>query len=81
MPFDRSRPIGPDNILWPSDMSVSLQHEAELKIAEKERLESIRERIGRLERGEADPCVKNWSGAYYGDVYFLLQIVRRANRF
>lgn len=81
MPFDPTRPIGPDNILWQSDMPASLQYEAEAKIADKEHVEIIRERIKRLERGERDPHVKDWSGAYYGDVYFLLGIITRSKRF
>lgn len=74
MPFDPSRPIGPDNILWQSDMPVVLQQAAE----DRERVKAIRARIGRLERGERDPHVKDWSGAYYGDVYFLLGLLQRA---
>lgn len=45
MPFDVSRPIGPDNILWPSDMPVHLQHEAEWRLATAERSRLEREVI------------------------------------
>lgn len=41
-----------------------------------ETVQRIRERINRLERGERDPHVKDWRGAYYGDVYFLLGLRR-----
>lgn len=37
MPFDDSKPIGPNNILWPSDMPVALRHEAEARISADER--------------------------------------------
>lgn len=44
---------------------------------DKERIDAIRQRVKRLERGERDPHVTDWSGAYYGDVYFLLGLLRR----
>lgn len=39
-----------------------------------ERLKQIRERVRRLEQSADDPHVKDWGGAYYGDVYFLLSL-------
>lgn len=81
MPFDPSRPIGPDNILWQLDMPAPLQYEAESTNADEENVKIIRERVKRLERGERDPHVKDWRGAYYGDVYFLLGLITRGKHF
>lgn len=69
----RTARFGPDNILWQSDMPIALQREAE----DNNRVKGIRERIKRLERGERDPYVVDWQGAYYGDVYFLLRLLRK----
>lgn len=48
-----------------------------LKDTDKQALSAIRLRIERLEQNQIDPHVKDWSGAYYGDVYFLLDLIRR----
>lgn len=42
---------------------------------QQERLKQIRERVRRLEQSADDPHVKDWGGAYYGDVYFLLSLI------
>lgn len=42
---------------------------------QNERLKQIRERVRRLEQSADDPRVKDWGGAYYGDVYFLLSLL------
>lgn len=43
---------------------------------QKQQIEQIRERVKRLERAAKDPHVKTWDAAYYGDVYFLLSLVK-----
>lgn len=43
---------------------------------QKQQIEQISERVKRLERAAKDPHVKTWDAAYYGDVYFLLSLVK-----
>lgn len=50
---------------------------SEMDMDDSERVSGIQDCIKRIERGEQDPHITNWNGAYYGDVYFLLGLLTR----